>query len=80
MQKWQRLAFLLEKEIEGSLPGNDNIDLTSSGLQGVSQTSGYLCQSVVEANLKTNMETDEEMIRRDEMSSMSGKEELEQLS
>ena len=65
--------------IEGTLSGSDNIDLTNSGLQGISQTSGYLCQSTIEANLKTDRETDEEMIRRDEMSSMSEKEELEQM-
>ena len=54
--------------------------LDQLSLQGVSQTSGYLCQSAVEANLKTDMETDEEVIRGDETSTMNGKEELEQLS
>ena len=34
------IGFLLEVGIEGTLPGSDKIDLTSSGLQGVSQTSG----------------------------------------
>ena len=67
-------------EIKGTLPGSDNIDLTSSGLQEVSQTSGYLHQRAVEANLETNMEMGEEMIRRDETSSVSGKEGLVQLS
>ena len=67
-------------EIEGTLPGSDNIDLTSSCLPGVSQTSGYLHQGAVQANVKTNMEMGKEMIRRDKMSSMSGKEGLEQLS
>ena len=80
MQKWQRLAFLLEVEIKGILPRSGNIDFMSSGLQGVSQTSGYLSQSAVKANLKTNMEMDEEMIRRDEMSSVSEEERLEHLS
>ena len=45
------MAFFFEAEIEGTLPGSDNIDLTSSGLQEVSQTSGYLHQSAVNANL-----------------------------
>ena len=73
VQKWQRLVFLLKKEIEGTLPGNNNINLTSSGLWGVSQTWGYLCQSADEANLETNIETGEEMIKRDEMSSVRKK-------
>ena len=37
-------------------------------------------QSAVEANLETKMGTDGEVIRRDKMPSMKGKEELEQLS
>ena len=80
MQKWQKLAFLLKTEIEGTLPESDNINLTSSSLQGVSQTSGYLHQSAVKASLRTDTETDKEVIMRDETLSMNGKEELEQLS
>ena len=80
MQKSQSLVFLLKTEIKGTLPGRNNIDLTSSGLQGVNQTTGYFCQSTVKANLKTGMEIGKEMIRRDKMLSMSGKEGLEQLS
>ena len=49
-------------------------NLTSSGLGGVNQTSGYLHQSAVKANLETNMEMGEEMIKRDEMLSVSEKE------
>ena len=80
VQKWQRLAFLLEVEIKGILPRSDNIDLMSSGLWGISQTSGYLCQSAVKANLETNIEMDKERIRRDEILSVNKKKRIEQLS
>ena len=80
MQKWQRLAFLLKAEIKGTLPGSDKIILTSSSLQGVSWTSGYPCQCAVKANLETDTETDEEVIRRDETLRVNRQEELEQLS
>ena len=65
MQKWLRLAFHLEAEIEVILTESDNMSWISSGQQGASQTSGYLHQSTVKASLKMDMEIDEEMMRLD---------------
>ena len=45
------LVFFLETEIKGTLPESNSINLTSLGLWGVSQTSGYLYQSAVKAYL-----------------------------
>ena len=80
MQKWLKLASLLKAEIEGILPRSSNIDLMDTGQSEASQTSGYLHQSTAKANLETDMEINEEMIKRDEMWSLRGKERLEQLS
>ena len=52
----------------------------NSGQPEASQTSGYLHQSAVEANLKTDMEIDKEMIKTDEIWSFSREGRLEQLS
>ena len=41
----------------------------SSGKQEATQTSGYPHQSAVEANLKTDMEIYEEMIKRNDKES-----------
>ena len=54
-------------EVEGILLRSNNIDLISSGQQGASQTSSYLHQSAVKANLETDMEMDKEIIRREDV-------------
>ena len=70
MQKWQKLAFLIEVEIKApqeTLLESDNIDLTSSDLQKASSTLDCPSLNAVQVSPETGGEMDKMLILRGEL-------------